>query len=208
MERRFVLLLASVAILGCGPKPTPATPATASETSAPVTESQANLTSRAAPARRAATGYEPPAATKNSGCKAAHGLPDPACTPGAVMTSDLDVICNQPTGPRRKVSSSVHKAAFTDYGFSYPQASGAFEVDHLIPLELGGDNIIANLWAEAASPKPGFHEKDHVENYLHQQVCNGSMFLADAQREVATNWLSVWKKISSGTGDDGEEPTE
>jgi hypothetical protein len=34
------------------------------------------------------------------------------------------------------------------------------------------------------------------------------MSLADAQREVATNWLSVWKRISSGTGDDGEEPAE
>jgi 5-methylcytosine-specific restriction endonuclease McrA len=32
----------------------------------------------------------------------------------------------------------------------YPQQHGAFEVDHLIPLELGGDNVIANLWPEAA----------------------------------------------------------
>lgn len=39
----------------------------------------------------------------------------------------------------------------------------------------GGSNNIANLWPEAASPKPGFHEKDQVENYLHDQVCSGAI---------------------------------
>jgi hypothetical protein len=32
----------------------------------------------------------------------------------------------------------------------FRQPRGAYEVDHLIPLELGGDNVIANLWPEAA----------------------------------------------------------
>jgi hypothetical protein len=149
------------------------------------------------------TNFSPSPATKHTDCKASAGLPDSACTPGAVMTTDLDVICHQATGPRRNVPASVHKEAFTDYGFSFPQATGAFEVDHLVPLELGGDNTIDNLWAEAASPKPGFHEKDHVEDYLHRQVCSGAMTLEDAQKVVATDWLSIWKKVS-GTGDDGE----
>src|ERR1019366_5961663 len=56
-----------------------------------------------------------------------------------------------------------------------PQATGAVEGDHLVPLELGGDNVIANLWPEPAEPHPGFHEKDRVENYLHRQVCSGAM---------------------------------
>jgi hypothetical protein len=36
-------------------------------------------------------------------------------------------------------------------------------------------------------------------------VCAGAMSLEEAQKIVATNWLSVWKKIQEGTGDDGEE---
>ena len=48
-------------------------------------------------------------------------------------------------------------------------------------------NDIANLWPEAASPTPGFHQKDEVENYLHDQVCSGAMSLKDAQTEIATN---------------------
>jgi hypothetical protein len=107
------------------------------------------------------------------------------------MTTDLDVICHQSTRDRRKVLSAVHKQAFTEYGYRFSQAAGAFEVDHFIPLELGGDNTIENLWAEPASPKPGFHEKDHVEDYLHKQVCSGTMTLDDAEKATTTDWLGV-----------------
>ena len=154
--------------------------------------------------------YSPPPRTKESACAVRGPLPDPACTPGAVMTTDLDVVCHRSTRERRRVSAEVHRLALTEYGFSYPQPLGAFEVDHLIPLELGGDNLIANLWPEAAEPAPGFHQKDRVENYLHRQVCAGAMNLADAQRQIATDWLKVWRQIdgqASATpagADDGE----
>jgi hypothetical protein len=115
------------------------------------------------------------------------------------MTTDMAVVCQHSTKDRRRVSAEVHRLAFTEYGFTYPQPRGAFEVDHLIPLELGGDNTIANLWPEAAEPTPGFHEKDKVENYLHRQVCSGAMSLADAQRQIATDWLKVWKRIEGQT---------
>jgi hypothetical protein len=125
------------------------------------------------------------------------------------MTTDFETICNTSTHGRRLVTATVHRQAFTEYGYSYPQAPGAFEVDHLIPLELGGDNVIENLWAEPAEPRPGFHEKDKVENYLHKQVCSHSMSLADAQHQIATDWMAVWNRISSmeltdTTDDDGE----
>ena len=111
------------------------------------------------------------------------------------MTTDIDVVCHRATKERRRVSSEVHRLAFTEYGFTYPQPRGAFEVDHLIPLELGGDNTISNLWPEAGEPAPGFHEKDKVENYLHRQVCAVAMTLVDAQRQIATDWLTVWTQI-------------
>jgi hypothetical protein len=71
------------------------------------------------------------------------------------MTTDLDVICHESTTNRRKVPSTVHKQAFTEYGYSFPHTAGAFEVVHFIPLELGGDNTTENLWAEPASPQAG-----------------------------------------------------
>lgn len=62
----------------------------------------------------------------------------------------------------------------------------------------GGSNNIANLWPEAASPKPGFHEKDQIENYLHDQVCSGAIPLKQAQIEIATNWLAVYNRMPKG----------
>jgi hypothetical protein len=80
---------------------------------------------------------------------------------------------------------------YAEYGIvSY--TTGKYEVDHLISLELGGSNDISNLWPEAASPQPGFHEKDKVENYLHDQVCSGVISLAQAQQRLPpTGWPST-----------------
>ncbi len=96
----------------------------------------------------------------------------------------------------RNVPYSEQEQAYAEYGIQY-HSLGQYEVDHLIPLELGGLNDISNLWPEAASPKPGFHEKDQVENYLHDQVCSGAMSLQDAQTQIATNWLAVYHSMPS-----------
>jgi hypothetical protein len=111
------------------------------------------------------------------------------------MTMDRDIICGRSTKERRRVSAEVHRQAFIEYGIAYPEPRATYEVDHLIPLELGGDNVIANLWPEAADPPPGFHQKDKVENWLHKQVCSGAISLSDAQRQIATDWITVWKQI-------------
>ena len=135
--------------------------------------------------------------TKTSGCEAHGGLPDSACSPGAIFPNATpQVICVYGyTRTVRNVPFSEKDQVYAEYGIShhYP---GQYEVDHLVPLELGGSNDIANLWPEAASPTPGFHEKDQVENYLHDQVCSGAISLKDAQKEIATNWLAVYNRMS------------
>ncbi len=95
----------------------------------------------------------------------------------------------------RNVPLAEKREVYAEYNTSYPQPQGANEVDHFISLELGGSNNIKNLWLEPANPTPGFHEKDIVENYLHAQVCNGSMKLEEAQREIARDWYAVYLKI-------------
>ncbi len=93
-----------------------------------------------------------------------------------------------------KEKGSEKDQVYAEYGIA-SHTAGEYEVDHLVSLELGGSNDIANLWPEPASPRPGFHEKDKVENYLHDQVCAGKISLADAQYQIATNWLSVYNQI-------------
>lgn len=136
------------------------------------------------------------AANESASSECARGvLPDPKCTPGAVMTVDMGTICHTSTDARRHVDRKLRMQVYQEYGVSYPQGPGMYEVDHLIPLELGGSNDLTNLWLEAAEPRPGFHEKDQVENYLHAQVCKGAMTLEDAQTQIRTNWLAVYERI-------------
>ena len=147
------------------------------------------------PASPQGSGYTPPPRSKESGCVAGGGLPDPSCTPGAVMIMGRDLVCRYSALSRRHVPEAVHRHAFREYGIPTPQPAGSYEVDHLIPLSLGGDNAIANLWPQASEPQPGFHEKDEVEDYLHREVCAGRMDLADAQRAIATDWLGVYWQL-------------
>ncbi len=54
--------------------------------------------------------------------------------------------------------------------------------------------MLANLWPEPADLRPGFHEKDRVENELCAPVCAGTNPLADAQRQIATTWLELYTR--------------
>ncbi len=134
--------------------------------------------------------------TKTSGCQAVNGLPDSACTPGAVFAGvTTQQICQSGySSSVRNVPTEEKDQVYAEYGI-VSHTSGQYEVDHLISLELGGSNDISNLWPEAAEPRPGFHEKDQAENYLHDQVCSGQISLAQAQQEIATNWLSVYNQM-------------
>ncbi|GCE14471.1 hypothetical protein KTT_43300 [Tengunoibacter tsumagoiensis] len=134
--------------------------------------------------------------SKTSGCQINGPLQDTACTPGAIFSdATVNQICKSGySSSVRNVPTSEKNQVYAEYGITHHNA-GEYEVDHLVSLELGGSNDISNLWPEPASPTPGFHEKDKVENYLHDQVCNGSMSLKDAQIKIATNWIDVYNSM-------------
>lgn len=160
-----------------------------------VASSVAGCRSQAAPSQSAHLGQR----TKTSDCQAHDALPDGACTPGAIITTATrEQICTSGYAKNvRDVPTSEKDQVYAEYGIK-SHRPGQYEVDHLISLELGGSNDIANLWPEPAEPRPGFHEKDKVENYLHDQVCSGAMSLAQAQEQIATNWLAVYPKLPKG----------
>ena len=135
--------------------------------------------------------------TKTSACEVQGPLQDKACTPGAIIpTATIEEICTQGYAKSvRNVPVALKHEVYKEYGIAH-HSPGEYEVDHLISLELGGSNDIANLWPEPAEPKPGFHEKDKVENYLHKQVCEGKISLQEAQKEISENWLLIYKQIS------------
>lgn len=121
--------------------------------------------------------------------------PNPALTTGAVLPVTTAQVCKSGyTATVRNVSQTTKNEVFAEYGITV-HPTGSYEVDHYIPLELGGSNDISNLWPEPATPVPGFHQKDVTEDYLHKQVCSGQLTLGVAQAEIQNDWLAVYLTI-------------
>jgi hypothetical protein len=141
----------------------------------------------------------------------AHGgppdiYPDPERTPGAINSAITqenirETICNPrwSTKSIRPEESYTHRLKveqINEYGYSDSRLRD-YEEDHFIPLELGGHPTDPkNLWPEpfeTSIPDGGAHAKDKVENYLHVEVCAGSLTLEQAQREMTEDWYRVYQ---------------
>ena len=126
-------------------------------------------------------------------------LPDPRCTPGSIdpiatQANIRSTICKKGwTATVRPPESQTERfkfdVAYPAYGT--PQSERT-ELDHLVPLELGGSNDATNLWPETPpTPNP----KDKVENALNRAVCDGLVSLAAAQDAIAANWTTAERKL-------------
>jgi hypothetical protein len=129
--------------------------------------------------------------SKSSGCTLGV-LPDKRCSPGAIERSrPASVLCDASfrTGTVRNVSDTTKHAIENEYGLAPKAYGSSLEIDHIVSLELGGSNDIANLYPELA---PGFHVKDKLENRLHKLVCTGKLSLRTAQRRIALDWTALY----------------
>jgi len=71
--------------------------------------------------------------------------PDPRLTPGAVLTTDTTIVCQHGySASVRHTSGRMKAAIYREYGVVH--GSGHYEIDHLIPLSIGGADVAANLW--------------------------------------------------------------
>ena len=121
-------------------------------------------------------------------------LRDAKLTPGDTFpgVTASDVCTPGWSGQHRHVTETMRDRVYAEYGRA--RGPGCCEVDHLVPLELGGSNDFRNLWPQPGDPRPGDAEKDGLENELHHLVCAGKMPLADAQKCIASNWVECWEK--------------
>src|ERR1700720_1233361 len=132
-------------------------------------------------------------------------VPDPKLTPGdsfAVTVQDLCVPGY--TKKVRNVPAEMKREVYGGYGVT-SHGSGDYEVDHLIPLELGGSNSIKNLWPESHRTLPwNAQVKDRLEGKLHELVCSGQLDIRVAQQAIASDWIAAYEKYVSPNPPNGE----
>jgi hypothetical protein len=132
-------------------------------------------------------------------------MPDPVKTPGAVRTTDRSEICDRKTSEVRNVPDKLKEAIRRDYGMKskrdlWCSGAEACEIDHLIPLAIGGSNDQTNLWPQTfdRDVKWNAHVKDKLEVKLRKLVCKGGIDIAEAQQLVAKDWIAAYRKYVGG----------
>lgn len=134
--------------------------------------------------------------------KNGYPVPDPHCTPGGINPSVSVNILRDVSWRTRSVrncaSSEAQKhIAYRWYNIQKPRINSnqnqVCELDHLVPLELGGADGLGNIWPQCGPDEVTlneryFKQKDHVENYLAEQVRAGRIPLDSAQRGIASDW--------------------
>jgi hypothetical protein len=132
-----------------------------------------------------------------SGLQTVALLPNTKLTPGAVRSVDLVDLCHasddDDLDPAVPIPTQMR--VFYEYGLSATESKKNFQVDYLINPQLGGVDDVRNLWPQPYnSPEWNARAKDSLERHLHQMVCEKKIELADAQREIAVNWIDAYKK--------------
>jgi anti-sigma factor RsiW len=120
--------------------------------------------------------------------------PNARLTPGATLLVDEPAVCAEPDTNNRAVSAGVRRKVFEEYGIQGADPR-AYEVDYLVTPALGGADDIHNLWPHSYSDTLwNARVKDTLEDRLRAMVCAGRLDLAEAQHEIASNWIAAYRK--------------
>jgi hypothetical protein len=105
-------------------------------------------------------------------------LPDPKLTPGDTFDVTAEDVCVPGYARKvRAVPAWLKRQAYDEYGITQYK-TGDYEVDHLIPLSLGGSNSIRSLW-------PQFNQ-----NIALELVCEMRSRGNSTSWYAAANWIS------------------
>jgi hypothetical protein len=72
-----------------------------------------------------------------------------------------------------------------------------YEIDHLIPLCLGGSDDFSNLWPQprqTIEPRWNAEVKDRLERRLCEMLCAAELDIGTAQQAIAKDWVAAYRK--------------
>jgi hypothetical protein len=115
--------------------------------------------------------------------------PKPALTPGAIAETDSVMVCSQGRKVRPVITEETKKAVLAAYGIPYTHHK-RYALDYLLPLDLGGAPVQANLWPIHLGA--GHNEKLQLNARLRNLVCRGELSLAKVQKPMIADWYALW----------------
>ncbi len=125
-------------------------------------------------------------------------LPNKTLTGGSVRNDGQDVAatCGHAKQHRGPMYAARRDEVLTRYGLP-PGTHPDYEIDHLIPLCLGGSDDLSNLWPQprrSIEPIWNAEAKDRLERLLCDMVCAGQIDIATAQAAFASDWIAAYHK--------------
>ena len=119
-------------------------------------------------------------------------VPEEALNPDVQQVTIQQTICvtgyTASVRPSTTYTNGVKLKLLREQGLP-ASAANEFELDHRIPLALGGHpRNLQNLVLQPWEGKDGAKVKDRLERRLQQLVCTGKLLLDDARRAVYLDW--------------------
>jgi hypothetical protein len=128
-------------------------------------------------------------------------LPDPQLTPGAVLATHPAEVCASGYVPsERAFEPAVRDRVFARYGIPRSEYH-LYELDRLVPAELGGATVDRNLWPQPYDGGWGAEKKDRLEARLRTLVCAGQLSLSETQAVISQNWIDAYRRYMPGDGE-------
>jgi hypothetical protein len=128
---------------------------------------------------------------------AAAQLPSSFQTPGATTKANMAQVCTADFEASAKPVAGWQRAeALTRYGRRPEDFTG--DLDHLVPVSLGGSNDPDNLWPIPANKDFGPEQKKALDLKLHQLVCDKTITLKQAQDAIRKDWVKAYQQYVLG----------
>ena len=115
-------------------------------------------------------------------------LDDTICRPGYTRT----------VRPGTSYTNGIKKRLLRDSGLDFEADKSLYELDHVIPLALGGhprsiNNLVLQKWEGSTGAK----RKDRLEVKLQCLVCARAIPLSQAQDAIWTDWITAYGRYGS-----------
>jgi hypothetical protein len=124
---------------------------------------------------------------------AAAQLPNNLYTPGKADKVDVKRLCAADFDAAAKPLSAWQKnEALTRYGVRPESFNG--DLEHLVPVTLGGTNDPDNLYPFHAQGEYTVEAKQRLAAKLHELVCDGKISLKQAQDVFKKDWTKGYKQ--------------